>query len=480
MSLPYDSRQSRFTSYLNFQKFIDTKKVLCKCGKIISLGNTYQISNFQRHFQSNNCTYRTNNQPSINVFFSKSKPGGNKDNGEKNDSEENRKRCTFMCQGLCDLEYINYIINSPASFGSGKRPEIREEFERELKSEATWHLDKEVLAGQAISSIVKFTLCHYYNEPLLKLLKNSNLWQILASTSNENNDAEFWTKLAQFGLSGAFDGDVYYLKAAVNMKFLEKLLLDFQQIRKTDSIIITNPDLVIENFIKFSQIKSKLNYIAGSILPHSETTIEVLEDVYPKINYILEKNAIATQVRDIALKVPIGKVPPMMVAMIPTKGNEEAEQIASDGARSEFNAQSIITNESTTNYIQEYTRIVFNEATSLTKYIHIRSGEEFSIFTHIERMTDIEDDESVEEEKLTNISNDKTSLNHSITVGNVALEITRILSDLQNKNDLLYEEEILEEEDDDNIMQQLPSVEEFPDIQYIIQHSSIPISFNLF
>ncbi|CAI2166558.1 8690_t:CDS:1 [Funneliformis geosporum] len=124
MSLPYDSRQSRFTSYLNFQKFIDTKKVLCKCGKIISLGNTYQISNFQRHFQSNNCTYRTNNQPSINVFFSKSKPGGNKDNGEKNDSEENRKRCTFMCQGLCDLEYINYIINSPASFGSGKRPEI--------------------------------------------------------------------------------------------------------------------------------------------------------------------------------------------------------------------------------------------------------------------------------------------------------------------------------------------------------------------
>ncbi|CAI2166559.1 8691_t:CDS:2, partial [Funneliformis geosporum] len=74
-------------------------------------------------------------------------------------------------------------------------------------------------------------------------------------------------------------------------------------------------------------------------------------------------------------------------------------------------------------------------------------------------MTDIEDDESVEEEKLTNISNDKTSLNHSITVGNVALEITRILSDLQNKNDLLYEEEILEEEDDDNIMQQLPSVE---------------------
>lgn len=86
--------------------------------------------------------------------------------------------------------------------------------------------------------------------------------------------------------------------------------------------------MVIENFMKFSRIISsinwngpiivmtdstklrqklvyaeELNYIAGSILSHSETTVEVLEDVHPKINSILEKNAIATQVRGIALKV---------------------------------------------------------------------------------------------------------------------------------------------------------------------------------
>ena len=76
-----------------------------------------------------------------------------------------------MCQGLCDLEYINYIINSPASFGGGKKPEVvakqlfpekfpenasftrkklskqeRKEFEKALESEATWHLDKDALA----------------------------------------------------------------------------------------------------------------------------------------------------------------------------------------------------------------------------------------------------------------------------------------------------------------------------------------------
>ena len=69
ISLPYDSRQSQFTSFSNFQKFIDTKKVLCKCGKIISLGSIYQVANFQRHSQSKNCNYHLNKQPSLNVFF---------------------------------------------------------------------------------------------------------------------------------------------------------------------------------------------------------------------------------------------------------------------------------------------------------------------------------------------------------------------------------------------------------------------------
>ena len=71
MSLPYDSCQSRFASFSNFQKFIDTKTVLCKCGATISLGKDYQVSNFQRHSQSNNCTYHTNNQLSIKAFFQK-------------------------------------------------------------------------------------------------------------------------------------------------------------------------------------------------------------------------------------------------------------------------------------------------------------------------------------------------------------------------------------------------------------------------
>ncbi|KAF0501634.1 hypothetical protein F8M41_019958 [Gigaspora margarita] len=237
----------------------------------------------------------------------------------------------------------------------------QKEFERALESEATWHLDKEILAAyhmqyeknnknaicnknkelrsnkrlnealkakRATSSTVKFTLHYYYNEPLLKLIKNSNLRQIWTSTNNNSNE-EFWIKLAQFGLNGAFNSD---------STFTELVAL----------------------------ISGEINYISGSTLPYSSTSIETLENIYPKINYIFENIAVVIQVRGIVLKIPIEKVPPIMVAMLPMKGNEDVEQIAylirqiielshlanlnilsigADSTRSEFNAQLIITNE---------------------------------------------------------------------------------------------------------------------------------------
>ncbi|KAF0378095.1 hypothetical protein F8M41_012457 [Gigaspora margarita] len=81
-----------------------------------------------------------------------------------------------------------------------------------------------------------------------------------------------------------------------------------------------------------------------------------------KINIVV----VIVLAKKFSTQIPIGKVLPMMVAMLPMKGNEDAEQIAClirqiielshlanlnilsfgiDGTRSEFNAQSIITNE---------------------------------------------------------------------------------------------------------------------------------------
>ena len=63
--IPYDSRQRHFTTYPNFQEFVNAKKVICKCGQIISLGINYQVANFKRHSESNNCNFLINNQPSV-------------------------------------------------------------------------------------------------------------------------------------------------------------------------------------------------------------------------------------------------------------------------------------------------------------------------------------------------------------------------------------------------------------------------------
>ncbi|CAB5359301.1 unnamed protein product [Rhizophagus irregularis] len=71
-------------------------------------------------------------------------------------------------------------------------------------------------------------------------------------------------------------------------------------------------------------------------------------------------------------------------------------------------------------------------------------------------------------------------MKRSSIVGNVALEISCILSGSQNENDQLYEEN-LDDDENEEVIQQLPSVGEFPDIQYIIQHPRpIPITFHPF
>ena len=47
----------------------------------------------------------------------------------------------------------------------------------------------------------------------------------------------------------------------------------------------------------------ELGYITGSTLSSNKITIYNIYDIHPKIKYIYEKNAIATQVRVIVLKV---------------------------------------------------------------------------------------------------------------------------------------------------------------------------------
>src|SRR4051812_23490099 len=68
-----DTRISRFRSFTNFDKMIDSKTVRCKCGVVVRLDRPFKTTNFERHINSHNCILGIDNQPSLYVFFDQSK-----------------------------------------------------------------------------------------------------------------------------------------------------------------------------------------------------------------------------------------------------------------------------------------------------------------------------------------------------------------------------------------------------------------------
>ncbi|CAG8499034.1 10749_t:CDS:2 [Rhizophagus irregularis] len=284
----------------------------------------------------------------------------------------------------------------------------------------------------------------------------------------------------------------------------------------------------------------ELNHIADLLetLPHSETTIAVLDDVHQKINHIRENDAIATQVRGIALKIPIGKVASMIVAMIPTRGDEGADQIAHLICYDQLfelahQSQHFLLERDVLNVYKQDDRaalrtfhsntlIQISVSGTLTDDLFLlrelcdaylnRTIDHKTRIEMIQQRVSYRDKISragiidtnrdrnsaagyifdidgtslphkiIERLRIWPATDDiqESSLNRSSIVGNAALEISRILSDSQNENDQLYEENS-DDDENEEIIQQLPSFGEFPDIQYIIQHSRpIPITFTHF
>ncbi|PKC57828.1 hypothetical protein RhiirA1_401104 [Rhizophagus irregularis] len=246
---------------------------------------------------------------------------------------------------------------------------------------------------RATQSTVKYIPKFYFNINLINLLKNGNLKDLWNCIIVNKDDTAMWASLAQMGMNGAFSGEKTFTELASLMLQIKK---------KEDSGVslkelITDSNLVLENITKFACIakelkwkgpvllmtdctkirpklvySQELGYITGSTLSPSEVSISNINDIYTKVRYIYEKNAIATQVRVITLKIPIGKIPPMVIAILPTKGDETAEKIfnilhlvldfaqqsninilsiGANGVRSEFNAQTQIINSAPTHIV---------------------------------------------------------------------------------------------------------------------------------
>ncbi|KAF8169334.1 hypothetical protein K438DRAFT_1774346 [Mycena galopus ATCC 62051] len=107
------------------------------------------------------------------------------------------------------------------------------------------------------------------------------------------------------------------------------------------------------------------SHILGSTLALSECEIDDENDIDDVISKIKKKKAVASQVRAILIKIPLPEHPPMVVALIPTTGKDDAEGIhelqlkllkmaanlnmqvvsfAADGAAAELAAQGLLDN----------------------------------------------------------------------------------------------------------------------------------------
>ncbi|UZO29193.1 uncharacterized protein OCT59_022679 [Rhizophagus irregularis] len=169
---------------------------------------------------------------------------------------------------------------------------------------------------------------------------------------------------------------------------------------------LTNPNLMYENLARFARamealkwtgpvvamtdctkIRTKLTYsqelgcIVGSTLSFDSTNVITYDDIHLKIKEIQDNKAIASQVRCVVLKIPISRIPPVVIALLPTKGDSKTQEIyailkkivdmsiqaninlisiGADGAITEYNAQVLLMQGNDTQEFLTYDNEIYN------------------------------------------------------------------------------------------------------------------------
>ncbi|RGB23490.1 hypothetical protein C1646_677072 [Rhizophagus diaphanus] len=87
-----------------------------------------------------------------------------------------------------------------------------------------------------------------------------------------------------------------------------------------DQDILTNPEISFENIAQFAKVANELQWKGPVVLMTDCTKL--------RLKKIKEQDAIATQIHVFLLKIPISKIPPVIIAALPTKGDVIAEEIS--------------------------------------------------------------------------------------------------------------------------------------------------------
>ncbi|EIW56114.1 uncharacterized protein TRAVEDRAFT_50602 [Trametes versicolor FP-101664 SS1] len=168
-----------------------------------------------------------------------------------------------------------------------------------------------------------------------------------------------------------------------------------QKVIKRSPDVLTKPDLDFENVARVKRLMDILKYngpvavagdctkvrqrltysndhgshVLGSTLPFEQCAVADTEEISRLVKRIGEEKQYASQVRAILIKIPLPHIPPMVIALRPTKGNDDAMGIhalhlqllemarqlgikvvslSADGASSEQGAQSLMDHSQTT------------------------------------------------------------------------------------------------------------------------------------
>ncbi|CAB4434860.1 unnamed protein product [Rhizophagus irregularis] len=358
---------------------INERAVFCICGQKVLLDKDYNESRLIEHFKNSRC--KVNNKKRQlglpGLFPILPKPKKAKDTPELSTPPPISPLSDIpdkLCPGLVSEEIRLYINRTPASYEGKLNEDEMIQLNQQIIAESEWVIDricvqsinceKKTLYGQACSPCslihdnsnfrnrvhttipdpknVKHTPKFYYNNnPLLTYLKNSNLKQLNSFLGNENSSTiGFWLELADKAIQGAFEqkpvSKVFAILCykpqnfkgirIVSPKFSCMTIRTIRRHRSTLEDIINNPDLCYENVAQFKRLLDALHYKGPvvamdrlSTLDRSDCMIETYDDIYDKVSNIKQKNAIAKD-------VPLSKFPPIIVAIIPT-GGDNAEKI---------------------------------------------------------------------------------------------------------------------------------------------------------
>ncbi|OSD06283.1 hypothetical protein PYCCODRAFT_1520004 [Trametes coccinea BRFM310] len=107
--------------------------------------------------------------------------------------------------------------------------------------------------------------------------------------------------------------------------------------------VLSQPDLDFENVARVKRLMDSLRYcgpvarlsysndhgshILGSTLSLDDCVVDEVDDITRIVAHVRSEKKFASQVRAILVKIPLPQVPPLVIALRPTKGNDDAASI---------------------------------------------------------------------------------------------------------------------------------------------------------